>query len=580
MVCWDNGSPRPWVPTPFNVRSRVHEYGGSAFAVHEQTLWFVDDGSGQVFETTATGPCRAITQPGVWRLADLCFDPRQNRLVAVGERHAEGLLEPENAIVSVDLSTGAITPLLQGHEFFAAPRVCPQAQRLAYLAWDHPHMPWDAAALYVAELDANGLAGAPIHIAGDESASAFGPVWSPAGQLAFAWESTGAWNLYAWRPGREIATLTSGNAEFALPLWQLGMSTFGWLDESSLATALTRQGCWHVARVEVATGKMDVLTSDLPSISHLHAQHGRIVAVAAAPDLPQGVVEITLDGRHQVLQPSLVLDEQVKACVSHPQAISFATTPEQTAHAFFYPPFHAHHIGPEAQKPPLIVLVHGGPTAATSPAFNANIQFWTTRGFAVLDLNYRGSTGYGRSYRSLLDGAWGVADVQDCVAGAQHAARLGWVDGQRMAIRGSSAGGFTTLAALAFRDVFAAGASLYGVGDLEALVQDTHKFEAHYLDRLIGPYPACVEIYRARSPLHSVHKLNKPLIFFQGLEDKVVPPNQTEAMVEALRARNVPVQYLAFEGEQHGFRKAETITRVYQAELAFYGQVFGFTPAP
>lgn len=569
------------LPPSFNVRSRVHEYGGRPFATDGARIWFVDDATQHVWELDEAGACHRIADPGPWRLAELVYDRDRRRLLAVGERHESGLAEPQNALVALDLASGRIQALVEGHDFFAAPCLDPSGSQLAYLAWDHPDMPWDAAGLWVVSLTPEGTPGAPVHVAGDGEASVFGPTWSTAGTLAFAWEVSGHWNLFSWRSGGAVEPLLEPmDAECALPLWQLGMSAFGWLGDDQLIAALTREGRWQVALVDVSSRSLMPLVDAYSSVSHLHAGGGRAVMIAASPERPAAVIEVERTGSCRVVRSSMELTPDVRASLSVPQAMSFATAGAHTAHGFFYPPFNAGFDGPSNERPPLLVMAHGGPTAAASPAFNPAIQFWTTRGFAVLDVNYRGSTGYGRAFRALLNGQWGVADVEDCVAGARHLADAGLVDGRRMAIRGSSAGGLTVLAALIFHDVFAAGASLYGVADLEALVRDTHKFESRYLDRLVAPHPARADVYRDRSPMHAVDRLTKPVIFFQGLQDKVVPPSQAEAMVAALRARGVPVEYLAFDGEQHGFRKAETVRRVHEAELAFYGRVFGFVPSP
>lgn len=572
-------APRDLTPAPFSVRSRVHEYGGQAYACAGDRVWFVDDVSQSVYEIRADGGVRRVAEATSYRLADLSFDPHRERLLAVGERHEVGHHEPLNAVVAIDLATGGITALCEGHDFFAAPRLDPSGRWLAYLTWDHPDMPWDGAALWLAAVQPDGAVAPPTHVAGDSHASAFGPCWSANGTLAFAWERDGHWNLFSCRPGQPAQRLGPPlAAECALPLWQLGMSTFGWLSDEAVMVAFVQEGLWRLGVVDVRSDRLEVVNGAWPSVSHLHANAHGAIAIAARPDLPAAVVHFSKSGASQILRASLELSTELAACVSLPQNITFATADQQEAHAFYYPPAHALYAPLPHEKPPLLVLAHGGPTAATTPAWNAAVQYWTSRGFGVVDVNYRGSTGYGRSFRSLLDGQWGVTDVQDCVFAARHLAQIGQVDGSRLAIRGSSAGGFTALSALTYR-TFAAGASLYGVADLEALVRDTHKFEARYLDRLIGPYPACADLYRARSPLHAAASISSPVIFFQGLEDKVVPPNQTEAMVEALRARHVPVECHLFEGEQHGFRKAETLRQVYAAEAEFYGRIFGFEPA-
>lgn len=574
VVAHDESGTRDWIPAPFGARTRVHEYGGGAYCVHGDDLWFCDDASEQVFHTRGDGHCRAITQPSDWRLADLQYDEKRQRLLAVGENHV-GEGEPENALVSIDLASGKIAVLASGRSFFASPRLCAHGDQLAYLAWDHPHMPWDAAELWLCDVASDGALASTTHIAGDANASVFGPAWSPTGTLAFAWEAEGYWNIYTWSPHKGRQALTQGQTEFALPQWQFGMSTLGWCNEHTLVAAGTAAGRWQIYAFNSTDGSQRVLVNDLPALSHLHAQDDVIVAIGSAPHVPNAVVRVPLTGGYTLIKSSLQVTPEIKDSVAQPLAYDFTTNDKGAAHALFYPPFSATHEGPAREKPPLVVMAHSGPTAQTHPAFNPSIAYWTSRGFAVIDVNYRGSTGYGRAFRQQLQGQWGIVDVADCVAAAQQACARGWVDRARMAIRGSSAGGFTVLSALAFHNVFGAGATLYGVSDLEALARDTHKFESHYLDGLIGPYPAAASVYRERSPLHAAHAITAPVIFFQGLEDKVVPASQAQRMYEALLAKGITTKYVAFPDEGHGFRRAETIRRVFDEELAFYRTVFG-----
>jgi dipeptidyl aminopeptidase/acylaminoacyl peptidase len=565
---------RDWVPPPFSARTRVHEYGGGAYCVSGNNMWFVDFSTQQLLETQGNGHCRVVAPTSQWRLADLVHDVQRHRLIAVGERHSPDAHEADNAIVAVDLQTGDITPLVTGRNFYATPRLDPSGKHLAFIAWDHPYMPWDAAELWVCALDQKGVLSQSVHVAGDNTASVFGATWSPEGKLAFSWEKSGYWDLYTFEPTEAAPkTLLATKEEFALPLWQLGMSTFGWLDATTLVAAGTANGLWKVYSIDTETHQVKTLVEDLPALSHLFALEGAIAAIAASPMLPTSVVQISPQGGWTLVKASLQLEASMIKEISAPHSFDFPTKDGDESHAFFYPPHNTKHSSKAHELPPLILIAHSGPTAQTNPAFSATIQFWTTRGFAVIDVNYRGSTGYGRAFREKLQGQWGVADVEDCVAAARFAANQGWVDPKKMAIRGSSAGGFTVLAALAFHKVFAAGASLYGVADLAALAHDTHKFESHYLNGLIGPYPAAAELYRSRSPQFAAANITAPVIFFQGKEDKVVPPSQAEAMFKALKANGIGTEYICFDGEQHGFRRAETITRVFTDELAFYRRV-------
>ncbi len=357
------------------------------------------------------------------------------------------------------------------------------------------------------------------------------------------------------------------------------MRTYGFDADGRLVTAYCGHGAWNVGLLDPSSGVLERLGVPHSEITSLSVEGRRAVFIGSSAHHPREVVSVDLDsGDVDVLRSSAPVGLD-PGYISTPRSVDFPTAGGAVAHGFFYPPKNRDFRAPEGTLPPLIVICHGGPTGATTTGFSPRAQYWTSRGFALLDVNYRGSTGYGRGYRELLKGKWGVADVEDCVYGARYLADQGKVDRNRLIIRGSSAGGYTSLAALTFHDTFHAGASLYGVGDLETLVRDTHKFESRYLDGLIGPYPERRDLYRERSPIQAVDRLSCPIIFFQGLEDKIVPPNQAESMVAALRSKGLPVAYIAFEGEQHGFRRAETIKRVFEAELTFYGRVLGFHPA-
>jgi len=569
-------------PAPFNARNRVHEYGGGSFAIGAAgEIFFSHDGDQRLYRGGRGEAPVPLTAPGASRFADAIVDGQRQRLIAVRESHgedAEGITEAVNTLVGIDLATGKESVLASGHDFFSSPRLSPDGARLAWLAWDHPRMPWQGSELWLAELDANGSPAVVRKVAGGERESLFQPEWSPAGELHFVSDRTGWWNLYRAR-GDAIEALHPMQAEFGEPQWVFGLAMYGFEASGRIVCAYEQDGRSHLARIDPESGTFTEVATPFCSIRDLHVGAGFVAFFAASETQGEAVVRFDLGNeRVQVLRRAsdLALDA---GDVSVAEAIEFPAAHGLTAHAFFYAPTSRAWRGPEGERPPLLVVSHGGPTGATNPAFRLGLQFWTTRGFAVVDVNYGGSSGYGRAYRERLDGQWGVVDVDDVVAAARFLVDRGDVDGTRVAIRGASAGGFTTLAALTFRSFFKAGASHYGVSDLEALARDTHKFESRYLDSLIGPYPERADLYRERSPVHYPERISSALILFQGAEDKAVPPSQAEAMFTALRAKGLPVAYLLFEGEQHGFRQARHIRRSLEAELAFYGRIFGFEPA-
>ncbi len=564
---------------PLNARTRVHEYGGGDYVTSEGVVYFANFVDQRLYASRDSHEPQPLTHADGMRYADFVIDAPRNRLIAVREDHTEQT-EAVNTISAIDLASGDESVLIGGHDFFSSPRVSPDGSLLCWTAWDHPSMPWDGCTLYVADLDSTGGTSHVWTVAGGAAESICQPQWSPDGSLYFISDRSGWWNLYRWLPASgAVEALAPREAEFAGPHWQFGASYYAFESADHLLCTYSAEGLTHLAALDTTTGAMYEIETPFNVIGGLHVSGGRAVFAAASASDSGGLYTLDIaSGRIELLKAS----SEVKidaAYVSEAQPVEFPTSDDRTAHAFYYAPVSKDYEAPASELPPLIVMSHGGPTSATSPAFSLRVQYWTTRGFAVLDVNYGGSTGYGRPYRERLNGNWGIVDVEDCVNGARYLVGQGLVDGDRLAITGGSAGGYTTLAALAFHDTFKAGASHYGVADLGALARDTHKFESRYLDGLIGPYPERTDLYTARSPIDHVEGLNCPVIFFQGLEDEIVPPNQAETMVEALRAKGVPVAYLPFEGEQHGFRRAENIKRSLEAELYFYGRIFNFTPA-
>ena len=560
---------------PFNARTRVHEYGGGAAAVADGTVYFSNWDDQRIYRLDPGGEPRPITPAGEWRYADGVVDRRRGRMVCVREDHTAGG-EPANTLVSLDLDgNGEARVLVAGNDFYASPCLSPDGARLAWITWNHPNMPWDGTELWAGELRADGTLGRAERVAGRVDESILQPEWSPDGVLYFVSDRTGWWNLYRWRDGR-VEPVVEMEAEFGLPQWLFGRSTYAFASADRIVCTYAERGTWHLASLDTATGELAPIETPYTEIEYVRAEPGRVVFKGGSPAEPESIVALDLaTGRIDVLRRSspVTVDD---GYLSAPRAIEFPTENGLTAHAFFYPPKNRDYQAPPGERPPLLVISHGGPTSAAASTLRLPIQYWTSRGIAVLDVNYGGSTGYGRAYRRRLEGQWGVVDVDDCVNGARYLAARGEVDGDRLIIRGGSAGGYTTLCALTFRDAFEAGASYYGISDLEAMTLETHKFESRYLDRLVGPYPGRKDLYRERSPIHFADRLSCPVIFFQGLEDRVVPPNQAELMVDALRAKGLPVAYVPFEGEQHGFRRAENITRALDAELYFYSRVFGF----
>jgi dipeptidyl aminopeptidase/acylaminoacyl peptidase len=575
-----DGSRVDVTPAGFDVRTRVHEYGGGAYVVHRGVAFFSNYADQRMYRQDGLGEPVAITPdpptPASIRYGDARATPDGRLVVCVRERHDDGAVVNELVSLPADGSAEPRT-VASGADFFASPRISPDGGSVAYIRWDQPQMPWDGTELHVADLTQEGSFANDRLVAGGPRESIFQPAWSVDGTLHFVSDRTGWWNIYRLRDAAEPENLTPLEAEFGVPMWELGYASYTFLGDDRIACAYRSAGEHRLAVLDPTT--RELVDLDLPFTCfdppYLHAKDTRLVFLAAGASMPDQIVSLDFTTRSvEVLRADR--DPLDPSYVAVPEPIEFATEGGLSAYAYFYPPTNADVAAGEDERPPLIVMSHGGPTGETTPKLDLGIQYFTTRGFAVVDVNYGGSTGYGREYRERLYGEWGVVDVQDCVAAARFLVERGDADPARLMITGGSAGGYTTIGALAWTDVFAAGASYYGLADLEPFASSTHKFELRYTDVLVGPWPEAREKWRERSPIHAFDRISCPVIVLQGLEDEVVPPEQAELMVAALERKGLPYAYLAFEGEQHGFRKAENIRRSLEAEVSFYAQVLGF----
>jgi dipeptidyl aminopeptidase/acylaminoacyl peptidase len=570
-------------PEGFNARTRVQEYGGGAYAVDVDLVVVSDFVTGRLHRITAPGAAEPFTPPRAWRYADLVIDRPRNRILAVREDHEKETLarhgEAENALVAVDLASGESIVIAEGSDFFGAPRLSPDGRRLAWLRWSHPNMPWDGTELVVADLDDAGLPVTPRVVAGGRTDWIAQPRWSPDGVLHFVAEPDGWMNIQRETADGRIEAVVAIEAEFAFPDWLFAYANYAFAGDGSIV-AIGRSGSRdRLYRLPVAGGSAEEIPVDFTEISYLTIDGGTAVFRAASPQLPWAIYEMDLKtGALRVLRRGF--SETFDAAdVSSSSLVEFPTTGGLTAFGLYYPPHNRAFRGPDGELPPLIVTSHGGPTASASTAFAIAVQLFTSRGYAILDVDYGGSTGYGKAYRKRLEGEWGVVDVDDCVNGAAWLAEQGLVDGDRLAIRGGSASGYTTLCAVTFRDRFKAGTSYFGIGDLETFDTQTHKFESRYTGSLVGPYPEAKQLYHDRSPLNFADQISCPVLVLQGADDQIVPAAQAEQIVDALWERHLPHAYLLFPGEDHGFRAAANIIRSFEAELSFYGQIFGFEPA-
>ncbi len=569
IVKWTPSGAIDITPPEFNVRSRVHEYGGAAYTVHKGAVYFTNFADQRVYRQEPGQMPVAMTDSGpMW--ADYRVDAARHRLIGVREESAPS---PNDGGGAGNVNAIAAIPdrvLVEGADFYSDPIVSPDGKFLAWLQWNHPNMPWDGTELWVGAFNASGLIGVRDKVAGGPSESIFQPEWSPDGALYFVSDRTGWWNLYRWS-GQDVEAIHPMPAEFGKPQWTFSMVSYAFVSGTRVAATYTQNGRWKLAMIDVYTKQFTPIELAVQPLESIKAGADGIYFVGGSSTQPPAIMRLRGDQVETIR--SSTSEPIPRDWISMAEAVTFKVK-DRDVHGFYYPPHNPDVPQPSNGRPPLLVITHGGPTGATTDVLDPKIQFWTSRGFAVLDVDYSGSTGYGRPYRDRLKGQWGIVDVEDAVGGATAMVAMGKADPNRLIIRGGSAGGYTTLAALTFHDTFKAGASYYGISDLEVLQQDTHKFEARYNDTLIGPWPDARDVYKARSPIHFTDRLSCPIILFQGLEDKVVPPNQSEMMAAAARRKGLKVKYVTFEGEQHGFRKAENIIRSLEEELAFYQDVF------
>jgi dipeptidyl aminopeptidase/acylaminoacyl peptidase len=571
------GQPTDITPAGFSARTRVHEYGGGAYAVADGTVWFSNDLDQRLYRQDDGSKPTPITPKAKMRYGDGIVDLSGGRLICVREDHSTSDPQAVNTLVAIDLEGEKQAGVLaQGNDFYSSPRLSPSGSHLAWLSWNHPNMPWDGTELWVAEIDESGGLRAQRKVAGGADESIFQPEWSADGLLYFMSDRTNWWNLYRWRH-QGVEPVLQIEADLATPQWLLGMSTYAFQSEARIVCQVRSGGVARLASIDLQSGRLENIDTPYTAMmASIQVSAGKAMTIVGGPTEPMQLVAVDIGtGRAEVLKRSAEAPVD-PTYLSIPEPIEFPTTGQKTSHAFYYAPRNPDYGPPEGELPPLIVMAHGGPTGAVGNALDLEDQYWTTRGFGYLVVNYGGSSGFGREYRQRLNRQWGVVDVDDCVNAARYLADRGRVDPNRITITGGSAGGYTVLRALTTTDFFKAGASHFGISDLEVFHQDTHKFESMYDHNLVGPWPEARDVYRERSAIHSVDKITAPVILFQGLEDKIVPPNQAELIVAALKRKRLPVAYVAFEGEQHGFRIARNIKRSIDGELYFYSRVFGF----
>ena len=562
-----NGSPEQLTPSDISVRSRVHEYGGRAYSIDGEDIYYSKFSDQKIYRRLPDGGDQALTIEGL-RYMQCVANHEHQQLICVREDH-RGEGEAVNTLVRVSLTDGGEGEVLfQGTDFVSSPQLSPDEKSVAFITWSHPNMRWDDTQLRIVSLAEDGSAESDLEVPQEGNVSIKNPQYSEDGTLYFVADFENWWTLYRLdENGRPLLVLDQ----------EIEIGSYGFESDTEAVITYSKDGIAHLARVDLATGELVNIGESFSKADSIAAASSGVYFRGATSHSQYSIYKLKGDSYEEIYKP----DGPVIAAefLSSPQYVTFPTGTNEEAYGFYYPPNNPDFEGSDDTLPPLIVKVHGGPVGATSSTLDPSVQFWTSRGFAVFDVNHRGSTGYGRAFRKKLYPNWGIVDIEDASSGVKWLTAQGFVDADKVAIRGGSAGGYTTLAAMAFQDTFKAGASWFGVSDLEALARDTHKYESRYLDQLIGPYPERKDIYIERSPINSVDKIRSPLLLLQGLDDKVVPPNQSEMIFDALKKNCIPTAYLAFEGEGHGFRQPANKIKAMNAELDFYGQVFGFQPA-
>ncbi|MEM7027293.1 MAG: S9 family peptidase [Pseudomonadota bacterium] len=570
-----DGKQQDMIAAPYNARTRVHEYGGASYLVCEAGIFFTNFSDQYIYWIGHDLSVSQLTKTAECRYADFIYDSSRHRLIGIREDHREESTEANNSIVAIDLNTTDETVLSSGNDFYANPRLSPDSKKICWIEWQHPNMPWDTTSLYQAIMHDDGTISETTLIAGGSDESVLQPKWNQLNELFYVSDKNNWWNIYKF-DGDKHECLLAMDAEFAVPQWSFGEQNYDFINNNTLVVNYWLEGVAKLAIVDIEKSSLNDITIPYTDLESIVCHNRSCWFIAASPSSFPAIIELELDNFQF---ESLRISNEMHidgGYFSEGESIRYAINQTNEAYAFFYKPENKDFSAPIDSLPPLIVMSHGGPTGASHNGLKMVIQYFTSRGFAVMDVNYGGSTGYGREYRQRLYGEWGIVDVNDCCEAARYAVDQGWADPEQLAIRGGSAGGYTTLASLVFKNVFKAGASHYGVSDLEALANETHKFESRYLDQLIGPYPEEKSLYQQRSPVYAVEQLSCPIIFFQGLEDKIVLPNQAEMMVAALKEKKIPVAYIAYENEQHGFRQSKNIKRTLEAEYYFYSTIFGF----